>query len=315
MYGGGFETIFARDLAFAWTIYDPSKSYTPTTGNAQAADDLERAGIPTIFFVEEMRKLNLWNDNWITEPIRITPAGTQNRPYFFEKFVTISFNAPYLKDVDIRYTLDGSEPTATSRQYKKPFDLQGTSTLRTAAFRKGKKVSLDGQGYFVRMPPVPPKPDVLPAQIEPVTDLYASQNSAYSACLWHPILDKSYEGKSLRVREKTYGNGLGMRAPAYIRYRLKTEWIRFVALAGVDDNMLDEELGRNIAMYPKMVFKVYIDGTLVAESPVMRISQEPWRFDVPIPPGSRQIVLVCDDMGERSPHNFGNWVDAGFVSK
>jgi hypothetical protein len=47
-----------------------------------------------------------------------------------------------------------------------------------------------------------------------------------------------------------------MRAPAYIRYSLKPEWKSFVALAGVDDNMLDVQLGRNLAMYPKMVFKV-----------------------------------------------------------
>ena len=57
MYAAGLETIFARDLAFAWTGYDPAKGYTPTTGNAQAADDLERARIPTMMMVEELRKL------------------------------------------------------------------------------------------------------------------------------------------------------------------------------------------------------------------------------------------------------------------
>ena len=110
-----------------------------------------------------------------------------------------------------------------------------------------------------------------------------------------------------------YAKGYGMRAPAYLRYDLKPEWSRFVALAGVDDNMLAHELGRSIAMYPSVVFKVFIDGRLAAESPVTRISQAPWRFDVPIPPGARQIVLVCDDAGSRSPYDLGNWVEAGFV--
>jgi hypothetical protein len=256
MYGGGLETIFARDLAFAWTNYDPSKAYTPSIGNAQAADDLERAGIPTIHFIDELRKLACWNDNWITEPIRITPAGTVNRHYFFEKWVTVSLEVPYLNDMVIRYTLDGSEPKATSAKYEKPLDLQQTTTLRTVAFRKGKKVSLDGHGYFVRLPQLPPKPDVLVDQVQPITDLYAAANSTLSACLWHPVANKSYEGKPLRIRAITYGNGLGMRAPAYIRYSLKPEWKSFVALAGVDDNMLDVQLGRNLAMYPKMVFKV-----------------------------------------------------------
>jgi hypothetical protein len=104
-----------------------------------------------------------------------------------------------------------------------------------------------------------------------------------------------------------------MRAPAYVRYQLKPDYQRFVALAGVDDTMLDHELGRSIAMYPSVVFKVFIDGLQAAESPVLRISQAPWRFDVPIPSGSRQIVLVCDDAGARSPYDLGNWVEAGFL--
>ena len=119
----------------------------------------------------------------------------------------------------------------------------------------------------------------------------------------------------MRIRAITYENGIGMRAPAYIRYLLKPEWKRFVALAGVDDNMLDLNKGTKIAGFPKVVFKVYIDGNLLAESPVMRISQEPWRFDIPIPSGSRKIVLICDDIENRSPYNLGNWVDVGFCTK
>jgi hypothetical protein len=62
-----------------------------------------------------------------------------------------------------------------------------------------------------------------------------------------------------------------------------------------------------------VVFKLFIDGTLAAESPVMRISNEPWRFDVEIPPGSCRINLVCMDAGTRNILDYGNWLDAGFV--
>ena len=47
----------------------------------------------------------------------------------------------------------------------------------------------------------------------------------------------------------------------------------------------------------------------------MRISQEAWRFDVPLPHGSRQIVLACATTGHRDPYQLGNWVQAGFVTK
>ena len=313
MYAAGLETLFARDLAFAWTHYDPAKGYTPTTGNAQATDDLERAGIPTVVFVDELRKLKLWDEEWITEPVRITPSGTSQRPYLFEKTVAVALEAPYLENVSIRYTLDGTRPTPASPKYQQPIAVSETTALRTAAFRGDRQVSLDGQATFVRLPGVPPKPEVTLDGLVAVTDLYARNGPQYAAFLWHPRANKSYEGKPLRIRGQQYACGLGMRAPAYARYDVKPEYRRFVALAGVDDNLLDQDLGANIARYPSVVFKVFLDGQLAAESPVLRISQVPWRFDVPIPPGSRQIVLVCDDAGNRSPYDLGNWVKAGFV--
>lgn len=312
MYAAGLETIFARDLAFAWTHYDPVKGYTPTTGNAQAADDLERAGIPTVMFVDELRKLKLWDEAWVTEPIRITPSGTPERPYLFEKSVAVGLDAPYLDDVAIHYSLDGTPPTPASPRYERPISVSETTTLRTAAFRGNRQVSLDGRATFIRLPALPPKPDLPLGGLTTVTDLYAKNGPVHAAFLLHPQANQSYAGKPLRIRGQKYTAGLGMRAPAYARYDLKPEMRRFVALAGVDDNLLDQHLGSNAARYPSVVFKVFVDGQLAAESPVMRISQVPWRFDVPIPPGSRQIVLVCDDANSRSPYDLGNWVEAGF---
>jgi hypothetical protein len=315
MFSAGLETIFARDLAFAWTHYDPDKGFTPTSGNNQAADDLERAGIPTVILAEDLGKQGLWNKGWITEPVRITPSGTTQRPYFFEQSVTITLETPFLDNVSIHYTLDEEVPTPTSTRYRKPVKVSKTTTLRAAAFRQGRKVALDSQGYFVRLPSLPPKPEITLDRLTPVTDLYSQMSAAAAACLWLPRTNQSYEGKPLRIRGQKYRQGLGMRAPAYVRFQLKPEFRRFVGLAGVDDNMLNQELGRNIAKYPSVIFQVFLDGELAAQSPVMRISQVPWRFDVPIPPGSRQMVLVCDDAGSRSPYDLGNWVEVGFVLK
>jgi hypothetical protein len=86
-----------------------------------------------------------------------------------------------------------------------------------------------------------------------------------------------------------------------------------VALAGVDENMTVQSNARFIGMHGSVVFCVYIDGEKVAESPVMRLSQEPWRFDVAIPEGSRLINISCMDAGSRNMLDYGNWVNAGFV--
>jgi hypothetical protein len=316
MYNAGLKTFFARDLAFAWTTYEPSKGYTPTIGNAQAVEDLERGDIPTLSMVDELRKLGYWNDKWITEPVRVTPAGTINRPYFFEESVTISLEIPLVKNAEIRYTLDGSDPTPVSVKYDKPFKIHETTTMRVAAFSNRRKVSVPNKtNYFVRLPGIPATPEITLNKLIPVKDLYAQISDVHASFLWLPVVDRSYEEKSLRIREKTYPNGIGMRAPAYIRYMIKPEWKRFVALAGVDDNLLTHYLGANIAGLPEVVFKIFIDGNLTAESPVMRISQEPWRFDIPIPAESRQIVLVCDEVDDRNPYNLGNWVEAGFCKE
>lgn len=312
MYEAGLECLVARDLVEAWTTYDTRAPYTPETGNAASVVDLERAGTPTLHFADELRRKGLWNDDWITEPVRVTPAGKPNRPFFFEKAVIVSLAVPWLADAEIRYTLDKTAPTARSPRYEKPLEFTATTALRAIAFRNGRAVSLEGSGLWVRLPPMPPTPDVYLDQVTPVTDLYAAVNADTFACLWHPRLNQSFEGKPLRIRSQKYDKGMGMRAPAYVRYELKPEWKRFVALAGVADNMLDENLGRNLARFPNVVFKVNVDGKLAAESPVMRISQAPWRFDVPLAPGSRVLTLTAADGGDRSPYNLANWVEAGF---
>lgn len=313
MYETGLECLVARDLVEAWTRYDPKTNYTPDSGNAASVVELERAGVPTIHFVDELRRLGQWNDDWLTEPVRITPAGKPDRPFFFEKDVTVSLASPWLKDVEIRYTLDKTVPTSKSPRYEKPLVVNETATLRAVAFRGGHPVSREGSGLWIRLPALPPTPEIHLDRLKPMTDLYAAVNADTNACLWHPRLNESYEGKPLRIRGKKYSKGMGMRAPAYVRYELKPEWKRFVALAGVDDNMLDQNLGRNIARFPSVVFKVYLDGKLAAESPVMRISQEPWRFDVPVPVGSRILSLAVTDAGDRSPYDLANWTQTGFL--
>jgi hypothetical protein len=88
---------------------------------------------------------------------------------------------------------------------------------------------------------------------------------------------------------------------------------RFVALAGIDEHLLDRSHGSNLARYPSVCFKVLIDGQEVAASPVMRIQAPAWRFSVDIPPNARRISLITMDGGDGSREDFADWADAGFV--
>jgi NPCBM/NEW2 domain-containing protein/chitobiase/beta-hexosaminidase-like protein len=249
------------------------------------------------------------------------------RPYFFEKTTLVTLTCPLLKDAGIRYTLDGSAPNATSSIYEKPLHLRETTTLRTAAFRYGQKVSLEGRGFYAHLGPVPPHPDVYLDQIEPM-----KENYPYWYSSWHPVLNRSFEGKKLLMRGRTYQKGVGMRAPGNLRYGLKPEYDRFVARVGVDGNLRQAPpadyglfvdkvpskpreggMGELFAQQPSIQFRLFIDGEMVAESPLMRFSQEPWRFDVKIPPGSRLLNLTVTDAGSRSVLDLADWADAGFI--
>jgi hypothetical protein len=314
MYEAGIECAVCRDINDAITRYDPATGYTPDDGTAQTDDDLQRGGIDMINMIDELRKAGAWNDDELYETVRITPWGKPMRPSMFEDSSIVTLTAPHLEDVQIRYTTDGSTPTSTSPLYEKPLTLTATTTLQTAAFKGKEPASLVTDAFFVKLPPRPTLPSVYLGELEFKLDPYAYQpDPAYRACLWEPQVGKSFEGKPLRIRGVTYERGLGCRAPTAVHYIIRPQWKRFVALVGVDDNMLDYELGRSLAAKPAVIFKVFIDGQQVAVSPVVRIGQEPWRFDVPIPPGSRMINLVCTSARGREVLDYGNWANAGFV--
>jgi len=104
-------------------------------------------------------------------------------------------------------------------------------------------------------------------------------------------------------------------APCELVYEVKPQYKRFVGLAGADENLLGISNGSNLAKYPSVVFKIFIDGGETAASPVMRILFPAWRFDVEIPDGAKTISLVTMDAGDGSREDFADWANAGFVLK
>ena len=104
-----------------------------------------------------------------------------------------------------------------------------------------------------------------------------------------------------------------MHAPSELVYAIRSEFLSFVGLAGADANLLDFNLGSNLAQFPSIVFKVLIDGREAAVSPVMRFDTLAWRFDVQIPVGARRLSLVAMNGGNGSRENFADWADAGFT--
>ena len=305
MMRAGLTCILCRDLTDACTTYRPGR-YTPDRGTAEVVAHIERHILPSIHMADELRKAGRWSDDWRVDPVRITPWGTTARPHPFASSVTVTLATPWNEDAAIRYTLDGAEPTPTATLYTKPFALNDTATVRAGAFRNGKPVCLESAGYFVRLAAKPPMPDVHLADLKPTRTAGGFERRKVHT-------NRSYAGTDLRIRGVKYAKGLGVHAPAQTVYAIQPEYSRFVALAGIDDSIRDKNMGRERAMYPSVVFRVFLDGELAAESPVLRISQEPWRVSIAIPRGSRAISLAATDAGDGNRHDLADWVNAGFV--
>lgn len=321
MKRAGMECILARDLTDALTGYDPANKLIPDTSTANIVAHFEEHLAPTINFFECMAEAGVADRNAIVDPIRMTPWGMTDRPHFFEKEQVVTITAPWQEGAEIRYTLDGSEPTMESKLYVEPLVLKETARVRAAGFRDDRPVASCTDCYFVRLPPMPPKPNVPLNELKPDWAAgpghghYSSRRDEYryEREARPPQINQSNFGTPLLIRGTQYEKGLGVRAPSQMIYPLKPEYDRFVALAGIDDHLLKSEHGTNLARLPSVVFKVFIDGKLSAESPRMRISEGPWRFDVPIPAGSRQISLATTDAGDGNREDVADWVDAGFV--
>lgn len=308
----GYHAMVARDLTEAHSAFTAPGSADRAT--ELSVEYIEKHIGPSIHLVDELRKTGCWDEEALVDAPILVPWGFPMRPKFFDTTLVVTLSIPRMPHAAIHYTMDGTEPTGESARYTGPVTLNDTTRLRCAPFLQGRKAGLESEGYFVRMPPKPPSPHVFISDLTPIKMNMAIWSEWYAeASRPGPQIDRAYDGGPLRLRGVDYDKGMGLRAPSHLIYEVKPEFDRFVALAGVDEGLLKNDMGRERAMYPHVIFKVVIDGRVAAESPVMRISQEPWRFSVPIPAGSRLISLAAAHAGEFNPGELVQWVEAGFT--
>jgi hypothetical protein len=326
MIRDGMKCMFARDLTDAMSTYDLEHGLTPDQGTSEAIAALERSAMPSVDLVSTLTKAGKWDHDLLVDSVLVTPWGRM-----FEDDVQVTLASPQTPGANIHYTLDGTEPTESSPLYGHPVVVKGTCTLKAAGFHLGKKVTRLSEAEFIRIPPSPPRADVFVSDIHPVSAKLGWPHNKQSG----PNVNRSIGGHALTVRGKTYARGVGANSVTELTYNLRPEYKRFVALGGIDDEILGDDLGRFRASYAGVVFKVYLDERLAARSPLMRIQYVPWPFNVEIPTGSHQIKLVIDDgaRGEQAlasptyPESYkdwwwtdhtymghADWLEAGFVT-
>lgn len=295
----GINCMVARDLT-------DSFGYPPKESQQGSLEFIESQGVPTIDVIDILREQHLWDDSAAVDPVEIRPWGKRNRPYFFDDTTRVYLEQPRQPGAEIRYTTDGAEPTCRSLLYRDAIGVAATTTIRARAFRDGKPVGLASDAYFVKRPPKPPRPNLRLWELQPL-EIHKSDGAKNGE------LDVPITAWGLQIRETRYLRGIALHAPASVTYEIKPQYERFVSLAGIDDMVLGRNLGETLASFPSVVFKVYVDDKLAAESPVMRISAPPWYFNVALPKGSKRLKLEATDAGDGSRLDQALWPESGFV--
>lgn len=317
MKSAGLQCILARDMTDAHPGYEPERGFTPDLNTQQVVEHFEKHLAPTLHLQNELARIGRWDESVPVDPVRIAPWGTTQRPHLFENPIQVTLATPLQPGAEIRYTLDGTDPGPHSLLYREPITVRDATRIRTAAFRDGRKVCTESEGVFARLNAMPPVPEVFLGDLNPIRNVGFGHTYGgvvrYSGNTRAPQKDRSNLGQELRINRTTYHRGLGVHAPCALMYAVKPVYHRFVALAGADENLIAISNGSNLAQYPSVVFKVFIDGREAASSPVMRVLAPAWRFDVEIPPGSKIISLAVTDAGDGSREDFADWANAGFV--
>jgi len=238
------------------------------------------------------------------EMVRIRPWGKPMRPYFFREKLSIHLDAPEEILGEIHYTIDGTNPTELSPRYTRALVLTNDVRLRVQMFRGNQAVGLPSDAYYVRMPQPPPSPTIRLWELQPTSVQYSDVKSE-----WH-VPARTW---GMTMRGENYYQGITLHAPGEIAFAIPVGSERFVALAGADDVPKGRFNAQFLGQYPSVKFQVWVDGVRLAESPVMRLGQEPWPFDITLARGAKSLRLVVTDAADGSRLDFGDFAKAGFV--
>ena len=167
----------------------------------------------------------------------------------------------------------------------------------------------DATELVVKTPPARACPPVPPAPTVRLTTLKAIEaRTGYGKVTPNASMD----GHPLSVGGAVYANGIGVHAESLLVYEVKPEYRRFVAVAGIDD----EVTGSPASVQFKVIAEVGDDKVQIASSPRLRAKQPltKWHFDVAIPERCTRLRLVVEDAGDGISNDHADWVDAGFVT-
>ncbi len=117
-----------------------------------------------------------------------------------------------------------------------------------------------------------------------------------------PGVDRSVEGKPLRIAGQDFTYGYGAHAPGEVRLDLAGGSTRFTARVGIDDDVGDRG---------SVVFIIEGDGKELGRSPLMRGGMPSHALSVDLT-GVRHLALRVTDGGDDDRFDHADWAEAAF---
>lgn len=141
-------------------------------------------------------------------------------------------------------------------------------------------------------------------ETDPVTT-YLSDMDWFSATTgWGTIQkDRSVDGRTLTLNNKTYTKGLGTHASSEIVYKLDGQYTSFAALVGVDNE---------VGIVGSVEFQVVVDDQVVFSSGIMHNNIEPKEVNVNLS-GKNELKLIVTDGGDGINSDHADWVNARLI--
>ena len=324
----GFRCMAARDLTEAITRY-AEESFNPTRGTLEVIELIERDLAPTVSMEETLRRSHAWEGDPVLDHVHIAPWGRFFGGPAYPIPLQAELTCRHVPDVELRYTLDGSEPTPSSPLYTNPIQIDKTTKLQAAGFRSGERLTRVSVAEYWKFPPVPPPPEVYISDLDSIEQWTGEPKPRSYAVRKQPRMNRSVDNNVLGNRDYKFAKGVGVQAPARLVFPLKPSYNRFVALVGVDDECMRWDSPDGLRQWPQwsrkiegptsyrisqVTFSVLIDGKLMTRTPPLFNGDKTWGIDIPIPSGAKQIELAVTDVDSNltDPHGHGDWLNAGF---
>ena len=213
---------------------------------------------------------------------------------------------PTIEGAKLYYTLDGSTPTSASTEYKAPFVLTESVTLKVIAVTAEGKVSpvkIYNVGVAAAVPSITP-------------DVYIGSDYTEAKTDWGNVcVDKSMNNTTLSLggvnttSGTKFSHGISANAKAHFVYNIPENVTKFVGVAGIDDSNYQNTIEGYKA---STIVKIYIDGVLKYTTAKLGCGQYE-QIEVEIPAGAKVIRIEFGDAGDGISCDNVDLCDAGFI--